>query len=137
MSSHIVVVSNGTVSYGLERDLCVCESYLPSWECLNEVSECCRVALKESGWLDSYLFALSSFLSCDSGSVWSQFNAAALLGKVGQEEVLTNLALELLILCGLSCCRGMFFGGVSEMKGISKVCCRSVETVLFKLSCVA
>ena len=67
-------------------------------ECLSDVSECCRVSLKESGWQDSYLFALSFFLTVDSGSHWSQFNAAGLVGKVGQEEVLAKLAWELLTL---------------------------------------
>lgn len=61
--------------------MCLCESYLPSRECLNEVSQCWRAALKESGWLDSYLFALSFFFHSDCGSDWSQFNAAGLVGK--------------------------------------------------------
>lgn len=61
--------------------MCLCESYLPSRECLNEVSQCLRVALKESGWLDSYLFAFSFFFPSDSGSDWSQFTAAGLVGK--------------------------------------------------------
>lgn len=51
-------------------------------------SVCCRVALKESGCLDSYVFALSFFVPFDSGSDWSKFNAAGLVGKVCQEEVL-------------------------------------------------
>lgn len=55
--------------------------------------------LKESGWLDSYLFALSFFLPFDSDSDWSQFITAELVGKLGQEEVLANFAWKLFFLC--------------------------------------
>lgn len=85
----------------------LCESYLPSRECMNEVSECCRVALKNSGGLFICFVIPSPF---DSGLDWSQFNATGLVGKKWVRRKFSKLGLR--IVDFLSCFGGNILWGV-------------------------
>lgn len=74
-----------TLLMSITQMMCLCDSHLPNRECLHEVSQCWRVALKDSGWLD--IICLLS-LSSSPLAQTDQFNRTGLVGKVGQEEAL-------------------------------------------------
>ena len=64
----------------------LCEAYMPSWDCLNEVSVAKFHSRKAADWTAICFLCLSS-TPLIRAQTDSQFNAIGLLGKMGQEEV--------------------------------------------------